>query len=122
MNQFPHSRFENLKVWQKAHQLALFTYEITADFPKEELFGLRNTLRKTAVDIPAYIAEGAAKPNDAEFGRSVSTTLALGNRLEYFALVARDLTLLDDTIHAEYTNRIVEVRKMLGGFNLRLGG
>ena len=112
--------FKKLKVWQKAHELALFTYEITADFPKEELFGLRNTLRKTAVDIPAYIAEGTAKPNDVEFGRSVSIALALGNRLEYFALVARDLTLLNETVHADYTNRIVEVRKMLSGFNRRL--
>jgi len=53
--------FKNLKVWQKAHELALFTYTITADFPKEEMFGLRNTLRKTSVDIPACIAEGCAR-------------------------------------------------------------
>ncbi|HQU93424.1 MAG TPA: four helix bundle protein [Pyrinomonadaceae bacterium] len=50
--------FRKLLVWQKAHDLALFTYRITADFPKEELFGLRNTLRKTGVDIPALVAEG----------------------------------------------------------------
>jgi four helix bundle protein len=49
--------FKNLKVWQKSHELALFTYQITAEFPKEELFGLRNTLRKTSVDIPGFIAE-----------------------------------------------------------------
>ena len=109
-------------MWQKAHELALFTYEVTADLPKEELFGLRNTLRKTAVDIPAYIAEGTAKPNDAEFGRSVSTALALGNRLEYFALMAKDLKLFSEAVHADYTTRVVEVRKMLSGFNRRLEG
>ena len=112
--------FKNLKVWQKAHELALFTYEITADFPREELFGLRNTLRKTAVDIPANIAEGTAKPSDAEFSRALSTALALGNRLEYYALMARDLTFLNSTLHGEYAERIIEVRKMLSGFNKRL--
>lgn len=112
--------FKNLKVWQKAHELALFTYQITADFPKEELFGLRNTLRKTAVDIPAYIAEGTAKSNDTEFGRLVSTALALGNRLEYYALMVRDLTLINETIYGDYASRRVEVRKMLSGFNRRL--
>ena len=112
--------FKNLKVWQKAHELALFTYQITADFPKEELFGLRNTLRKTSVDIPAFIAEGCGKTNDQEFGRLISTAIGLNNRLEYYALVARDLKLLNDAVHKEYEDGIVEVRKMLSGFNQRL--
>jgi len=43
--------FRNLLVWQKAHELVLAIYERTADFPKDELFGLRTQLRKTAVDI-----------------------------------------------------------------------
>ena len=77
--------FRNLLVWQKAHELALFTYRITADFPKDEVFGLRNSLRKIAVDIPAYIAEGCGKANDAEFSRSMSAALGFANRLEYYA-------------------------------------
>lgn len=113
--------FKKLNVWQKAHELALFTYRVTADFPKEELFGLRNTLRKTSVDIPALIAEGCAKDNNPEFSRSIKNAIALANRMEYYSLVARDLTLLGDQIHTEYTERIVEVRKMLSGFNQRLG-
>ncbi|MBX3294248.1 MAG: four helix bundle protein [Acidobacteria bacterium] len=113
--------FKNLLVWQKAHELALFTYRITADFPKEELFGLRNTLRKTSVDIPAFVAEGCSKANDQEFGKLLRTAIGLNNRLEYFALVAKDLELLSDAIHKEYEDRIVEVRKMLSGLNQKLG-
>jgi four helix bundle protein len=112
--------FKNLKVWQKAHELALHTYRITADFPTEELFGLRNTLRKTSVDIPALIAEGCAKDNYAEFSRSVANAIALANRMEYYALVARDLKLLGDTVHEEYSEHIIEVRKMLSGLSQRL--
>ncbi len=112
--------FKNLLVWQKAHELALFTYRITAEFPKEELFGLRNTLRKTSVDIPAFIAEGCSKTTDQEFGRMISNAIGLNNRLEYYALVAKDLELLNDSIHAEYAESIVEVRKMLSGLNQRL--
>jgi len=51
--------FHNLLVWQKAHQLALLTYKLTADFPRDEMFGLRTSLRRVSVDIPAYIAEGS---------------------------------------------------------------
>jgi len=52
----------------------------------------------------------------------IGISIALGNRLEYFALVARDLRLLNETVHSDYTDRIVEVRKMLSGFNRRLDG
>ena len=112
--------FKNLKVWQKAHQLALATYTITADFPREELFGLRNTLRKTSVDIPACIAEGCGKADNAEFARLIGASIALGNRLEYYALMARDLKMLTDEVHDEYLSQIVEVRKMLSGLNQRV--
>ena len=112
--------FKNLKVWQKAHELALLTYQITVDFPKEELFGLRNTLRKTSVDIPAFIAEGCSKFTDQEFAKLISMAIGLNNRLEYYALVSRDLNLLADEVHTDYTNKIVEVRKMLSGLNQRV--
>ena len=112
--------FKNLKVWQKAHELALHTYKITTDFPREELFGLRNTLRKTSVDIPALIAEGCAKENNLEFSRLIANSIALGNRLEYYALMARDIEMIPEAVHSDYLERIVEVRKMLSGFNRHL--
>ncbi len=112
--------FKNLKVWQKAHELALYTYRITADFPKEELFGLRNTLRKTSVDIPALIAEGCAKDNNLDFSKTIANAIALANRMDYYALVARDLKLLGEVVHSEFEAKIIEVRKMLSGFSKRL--
>ena len=113
--------FRNLLVWQKAHALALLTYRLTADFPRDELFGLRNSLRRTSVDIPAYIAEGCMKPNDAEFAKSLSAALGFANRLEYYALMARDLTFLKDEVHVDYEAAIIEVKKMMNGFRTNLG-
>ena len=66
------------------------------------------------------IAEGCAKENNLEFSRSVGNAIALSNRMEYYALVARDLTLLGEQIHVEYADRIIEVRKMLSGFSRTL--
>ncbi|MBV9241130.1 MAG: four helix bundle protein, partial [Acidobacteria bacterium] len=83
--------FQNLLVWQKAHHLAMRTYEITNDFPRDEVFGLRNMMRKVSIDIPGAIAEGAAKPNDQEFAKYMSTALGFSNRPQYYALMARDL-------------------------------
>jgi four helix bundle protein len=112
--------FKNLKIWLKAHELALLTYRLTADFPRDEVFGLRNSLRRTSIDIPAFIAEGCAKPNNSEFGRVISAAIAVANRLEYFALIAFDLKMLNENDHLHLTADIVEVRKMLSGFSKKL--
>lgn len=112
--------FRNLKVWQKAHSLALLTYELTADFPRDELFGLRHSMRKSAVDIPAYIAEGSGKQNDADFSRSIATAQSISSRLEYYALMAFDLKMLSEESYNKLNDNLVEVKKMLGGFGRRL--
>lgn len=112
--------FKKLLVWQKAHELALQGYRLTADFPRDELFGLRNTLRKTSVDIPAYIAEGCGKLTGDDAARSISAAIALANRLEYYALMARDLQMLSEPNHDLLLDGTVEVRKMLSGFAKRV--
>jgi len=112
--------FRNLKVWQKAHQLALSIYRVTSEFPRDEVFGLRNSLRKTCVDIPAFIAEGSGKASDVEFSRSIGGALALAMRLEYYTLLAFDLKLLSGADHDVVSSDIVELKKMLSGFNRTL--
>src|SRR5437660_588838 len=42
----PVKDFHELKVWQKVHQLTLAVYQITATFPREELYGLTSQLRR----------------------------------------------------------------------------
>lgn len=53
--------FQDLAVWQKAHQLALHTYRLTASFPAAERYGLVSQMRRAAVSVPANIAEGFRK-------------------------------------------------------------
>lgn len=112
--------FRNLQVWKKAHELALLTYRLTADFPRDEVFGLRHSMRKASVDIPASIAEGCGKPNDVEFSRSLSAALGIANRLEYYSLMARDLEMLTPENHEFHANETIEVKKMINGFNRTL--
>jgi four helix bundle protein len=113
--------FRNLLVWQKAHELALHTYRITNDFPRDEVFGLRNMMRKTSIDIPAQIAEGAGKPSNAEFAKMLSAAIGFTNRLEYYAIMSRDLEFLTDAPFEEFTSKLIEVRKMISGFNRKVG-
>ena len=51
-------RFDQLEVWQQAHEFVLGIYRLTAAFPNEERFGLVSQMRRAAVSIRANIAEG----------------------------------------------------------------
>ncbi len=57
----PAQSFQDLIVWQKAHQFVLGVYGFTNKFPKAEMYGLISQLRRSAVSIPANIAEGFKK-------------------------------------------------------------
>ncbi len=50
--------YQDLEVWKKAMELVTDIYKVTQTFPKEELYGLTNQLRRASVSVPANIAEG----------------------------------------------------------------
>jgi len=58
MAQEPAKSFRELTVWQKSHAAVLEVYKLTRRLPKEELFGLVSQMRRSAVSVPANIAEG----------------------------------------------------------------
>jgi four helix bundle protein len=60
-------RFEDLKIWQKAHSLALEIYKISYRFPEEEKFGLVSQIRRSSLSIGANIAEGYGRYHKAEY-------------------------------------------------------
>ena len=65
----PAETFQDLIVWQKAHEFVLAVYRVTMDLPKHELYGLTSPLRRAATSIPANIAEGFKKLAGADKGR-----------------------------------------------------
>jgi four helix bundle protein len=50
--------FQELKVWQKSKDLAIYLYKITQHDKFSKDFGLRDQIRRAAVSIPSNIAEG----------------------------------------------------------------
>ncbi len=60
-------KLEDLKIWNKAMEIAVKTYLLSGDFPKEEKFGLTSQIRRSAVSVPSNIAEGAGRNTKGEF-------------------------------------------------------
>lgn len=74
--------YEQLNVWQKAMDLTVEIYSITKQFPKEELYGITNQMRRAAVSIPSNIAEGHSRNSHKEFLKFLS--IAKGSNAELF--------------------------------------
>ena len=54
-------RYKNLEGWEKSMQLVKEVYLLVKSFPKEELYGLTSQIKRSAVSIPANIAEGIGR-------------------------------------------------------------
>jgi four helix bundle protein len=112
--------FRELKVWQKAHELTLAVYRVTASFPREELYGLTTQMRRAGTSIAANLAEGCGRRGDAELSRFCSIALGSASELQYFLLLARDLQLLPGGHYDQLVEKTTEVKRMLTGLLLKL--
>ena len=109
----PVKDFRELKVWQKAHQLTLAVYELTATFPREELYGLTAQLRRAGSSIAANLAEGCGRNGDAELARFCSIAMGSASELEYHLLLARDLKLIKPKDYEALNQQATELNRML---------
>ena len=102
-----------LKVWEKAHQLTLDIYRMTATFPQEELYGLTSQIRRASSSIPANIAEGCGRGGNAELKQFLNIALGSASELEYHLLLAHDLNYLSTADYERLADNTIEVKKML---------
>jgi four helix bundle protein len=105
--------FRKLKVWEKAHELVLDAYRVTARFPREELYGITAQLRRACVSIPANIAEGCGREGEAELRRFLRIGLGSANELEYHLLLARDPRFLPPEDYKRLIGKLIEVKRIL---------
>jgi four helix bundle protein len=105
--------FRDLKVWEKAHEVALACYAVTRAFPKEELFGLTSQIRRAGASVPANIAEGCGRRGNSELHRFLQMAMGSANELEYHFLLSKDLGFLKAEEHKRVQGQVEEVKRML---------
>lgn len=98
MDRKPAKTFEDLIVWQRAHEFVLQVYQFTDSFPKSELYGLTSQLRRAAVSIAANIAEGFKKTGRADIARFFNISQGSIEECRYYLILARDLKYGDPTV------------------------
>ncbi len=107
--------FTDLKAWQESHNIVIWIYKITKNFPKEEVFGLTNQMRRCVVSVTSNIAEGFSRSSKKD--KSQFYTIALGSvtELQSQLLVAKDIQYISKQEFKQIADKTVEINKMING-------
>lgn len=114
------NKFEDLIVWQKAHQFVLNIYNKTQFFPKEELFGLTSQFRRATVSIPANIAEGYGKKGTNDKLRFYNIAEGSINECRYYILLSKDLGYMNNAESDQLYEDLTVIQKLLFSYSQRL--
>ena len=83
--------FRDLKIWQVSIELVKKVYVISSKLPKEEMYGLKSQMRRSAVSIPSNVAEGFRRQHNNEFKQFLYISLGSCAELETQTIIAEEL-------------------------------
>ncbi len=112
--------FRQLRVWAKAHVLALAVRDMTAGFPKNGYSRLKDQIIRSAESIPFNIAEGCGANSNKEFARYLDISIKSANELDYQLQLVRDYGILPNRHWKRLSDETVDTRRMLCGMKTRL--
>lgn len=113
--------FKDLQAWKQAHDLVIQTYVLTKKFPKEELFGITNQMRRSAVSVPSNIAEGFSRNSNKEKSQFYAISKGSLTELESQFLISRDLGYVSNQDFSNVEKKIEHVGRILTGLAKSVG-
>ena len=105
--------YRDLLAWQKGIKLAKAVYQLTANYPSDERFGLTNQMRRCSISIPSNIAEGFGRGSDKELVQFLYISLGSSNELDTQLTVSYELSFITEDRFKEIEKLNNEVNKML---------
>jgi len=103
------STHKDLEVWKLSMDLVEIIYELTKSFPKEEQYGLKSQMRRSAVSVPSNISEGAARKGNKEYIQFLYISLGSLSELETQLLISARLKYCEKNSDAI---KLVEIVRM----------
>jgi four helix bundle protein len=103
----------DLIVWQRSIEMTVAVYEVTAEFPREEIYGLASQLRRAGVSVASNIAEGYGRGSAGEYNQFLGIARGSNLELQTQLVIAKRLR-LGDPVKIDQTEVLsCEVSKML---------
>lgn len=107
--------FTDLDAWKEGYKLALLIYQITRDFPKNEMFGLVSQMRRCSVSITSNIAEGFSRDTRKDKARFYSISQGSVTELQSQLLIARGIGYIKRESFEPIARKAVKVHKIITG-------
>ena len=108
--------YNKLDVWLEARKLVNLLYDSSKLFPKEELFGLTNQMRRAAISIPSNIAEGCGRQTSKDTIHFLHISRGSLYELETQYYLAFDQKYIDENNFNTALEQIQTCKKLLNGF------
>ena len=109
----PVKTFEDLIIWQKSIVLTKQIYTITRKFPKEEIYGLSNQLRRASVSVASNIAEGYGRITRNDYKRFLSFSFGSSFEIQTQLIIAMEIGLINNEDFNESMMLSKEISAML---------
>jgi four helix bundle protein len=107
--------FRDLEVWKRSIDLSALIYELTAEYPKREIYALTSQMRRAAVSIASNIAEGSARGTRKDFKQFVKQAEGSNCELQTQITISRRLGFGLPARLSAAEALSIEIGKMLGG-------
>jgi len=107
--------YRDLLAWQKAMDLVEGVYRATIAWPKDELYGLTNQVRRAVVSVPANVAEGQGRASLKEFLHHLSIADGSLHEVETHLLISHRLHYIDRETSESLLDQIAQVGRLLHG-------
>ena len=106
----------DLEVWKKTRELVKLIYKLTNSFPKDELNGLTNQVRRSAISVPSNIAEGCGRQSSKETIHFLYISKGSLYELETQVLLSYDIGYITKVNSDNTIIKITVCKKLLNGF------
>jgi len=107
------SYYQNLDVWKKAIDFIEQIYVFTAQFPKEEIYGITSQMRRAAVSIASNIAEWSWKQTKLDFIRFLYISKGSAMELETQIIISKRLGYISPADEGKLLSENLIILKML---------
>ncbi len=107
------NNYKELNVWKEAVESSVDIYKITSSFPKTELFGLVQQMRRASISVSSNIAEGAGRNNKGEFRHFLGIAVASMCEVESQVIVSSRLGFINLNEIKNELDRIDKIQKMI---------
>lgn len=108
--------FRKLNIWIEARALVKEIYQLTAQFPSDERFGLVSQINLCAISVPSNIAEGSARSTNKDFANFLRISLGPLYELETQLILVEDLNIISDNGIENTIQKVIILQKMITNF------